>query len=259
MKFGRLIRMNKACFLACDQGLEHGPSDFNERNIDPEYIMNIAVEGGFSGIIVGHGIAEKYYRGAYKAVPLIVKLNGKTRLQRGDPLSRQLCSVDRAVKLGAAAVGYTIYPGSAHAQEMFAEFGRIVEQAHDHGIPVVLWVYPRGEGIDELDNKVLAYGARIGLELGADILKVKYNGDLENFKWMLKCAGRAKVVVSGGTKTEPAAFLKEVHDIVHVAGGTGVAVGRNIWQDQRPFSLAKALEQVVFHGKAPEDVMHLLH
>lgn len=259
MKFGKLIRMNKACFLACDQGLEHGPGDFNERNINPEYIMNIAVEGGYTGVIVGHGIAEKYYRGPFKAVPLIVKLNGKTHLQHGDPLSRQLCSVDRAVKLGAAAVGYTIYPGSRHMQEMFAEFGRIVEQAHDHGIPAILWVYPRGEHIDEMENKILAYGTRIGLELGADMLKVKFNGDLENFKWMLQCAGRTKVVISGGTKEEPAAFLKEVHEIVHEAGGDGIAVGRNIWQDPRPFSLSKALEQVIFHGKLPEDVLHLLH
>ncbi len=258
-RMNALLRKGKALFLACDQGLEHGPTDFNERNIDPEYILNIALEGGYTGVILQPGVAEKYYHGAYKDVPLIVKLNGKTRLPKIDPISRQTCSVERAVKMGASAVGYTIFDGSRAEPEIFQEFGRIVEEAHAYGLPVIAWIYPRGQDVkDDLSNEVLAYSARIGLELGADMMKLKYNGDLGNFRWMLKCAGRAKVVISGGSKKTHEEFLKEVYDTVVQANGDGLAVGRNVWQDERPFSLSKALNQIVFQKKRPEEVLHLL-
>ncbi|MBR9692466.1 aldolase, partial [Candidatus Woesearchaeota archaeon] len=205
------------------------------------------------------GTAEKYYHGKYRKVPLIVKLNGKTILPDIEPISRQHCSVERALKMGASGVGYTIYPGSKHEPEMFQEFGHIVEEAHNHGIPAVLWLYPRGQGIhNELDNELIAYSARIGLELGADILKLKYNEDLENFRWILKCAGKAKVVISGGSKKSHPAFLKDVYETIVEAGGAGMAVGRNVWQDERPFSLSKAIQEVVFKHKRPDQVLHLL-
>jgi class I fructose-bisphosphate aldolase len=258
-RISKLLRNGKALFLAYDQGLEHGPGEFNERNIDPEYILNIALEGGYTGVILQPGVAEKYYHGAYKEVPLIVKLNGKTRLPKIDPISRQTCSVARAVKMGADAVGYTIFDGSRAEPEIFQEFGRIVEEAHDYGLPVIAWMYPRGQDVqNEMANDILAYSARIGLELGADMIKIKYNGDLGNFKWMLKCAGRTRLVVSGGSKKPHPDFLKDVYDTVVTANGAGLAVGRNVWQDERPFSLSKALEQIVFHKKKPEEVLHLL-
>ncbi len=253
----KLFKKGKALFLACDQGLEHGPKDFNEHNIDPEFILHIALEGGYTAVILQPGTAEKYYHGKFRKIPLIVKLNGKTVLPQIEPVSRQHCSVSRAIKMGASAVGYTIYPGSRNEPEMFAEFGRIVEEAHDHGLPVMLWLYPRGQDVhDQLDNKLIAYAARIGLELGADILKLKYNGDLENFKWILQCAGKAKVVISGGSKKTHLEFLQEVHDTIVEANCAGIAVGRNIWQDPRPFSLSKALKDVVFRHKRPDQVAH---
>lgn len=255
-----LLKKGKAMFLACDQGLEHGPTDFNEHSVDPKYILDIALEGGFTGVIFQHGIAEKYYEGAYKDVPLIVKLNGRSKLPKIDPISRQLCSVERAVKLGAAAVGYTIYDGSPMEPEMFREFGRIVEEAHNYGIPVIAWMYPRGKDIkNDLDNNLLAYSARIGLELGADMIKIKYNGDLGNFRWMLKCAGRAKVVISGGDKTSHQKFLTEAYETAVQADCAGIAVGRNIWQDAKPYALSKALEQVVFHKSKPDIAMQMLN
>lgn len=120
-------------------------------------------------------------------------------------------------------------------------------------------MYPRGQAIqDEMSNEIIAYSARIGLELGADMLKLKYNGDLEHLKWINKCAGRAKIVISGGSKQDPHTFIKEAYEIIHVAGSDGFAIGRNVWQDERPFSISKALEQVVFHGKHPDDVAHIL-
>jgi class I fructose-bisphosphate aldolase len=259
LRMERLLRNGRAMFLACDQGLEHGPTDFNETNINPQHILDIALEGGYTGVILQAGVAEKYYHGAYKEIPLIVKLNGKTKLPNHEPIARQICSVQRAVKMGADAVGYTIYDGSRMEPEIFQEFGRIVEEAHDFGLPVIAWIYPRGRDIkDEMSNEIIAYSARIGLELGADMIKIKYNGDLNNLKWVKQCAGRTKIVISGGHKMEPETFLQEAYDAIVEGDVCGMAVGRNIWQSEKPFTLSKALEQIIFKKKRPAQVEHLL-
>ena len=203
-KMYRLLSGGRALFLACDQGLEHGPKDFNMDNINPNYILDLAEKGGFNGVIFQHGIAEKYYQSYKDRIRLIVKLNGKTNIPKVDPYSAQVCSVGRAVKLGAEAVGYTIYLGSPREAEMFREFGEIVEEAHDYGIPVIAWMYPRGRDVqNDVTTEILAYAARVGLELGADIVKIKYNHDVEGFKWVTKSAGKCKVVVAGGHKEAP--------------------------------------------------------
>jgi class I fructose-bisphosphate aldolase len=252
VSISKLCHKDKALILAYDQGMEHGPTDFNARNVDPEFIMNTALEGNYSAVAVGAGIAEKYYEGAYRDVPLICKLNMKSKLSKIDPISRQVWSVEHAIKLGASAVGFTIYDGSPNEPQMFEQFGRIVEQAHDYGIPVVAWMYPRGPNIKELDNEVLAYSARIGMELGADVIKCKFNDDLENLKWMVRCAGRTKIVISGGDKVAPEVFLNTVGKVMS-AGVLGIAVGRNVWQSDKPFSITKALKAVVYEGKSPLD------
>ncbi len=259
VKIEHLLKSKKCLLLACDQGLEHGPSkDFNEKNIDPNYIMHIALEGHFQGVILQPGVAEKYHVEHYKDIPLIVKLNGKTSLLKGDPYSAQTCSVDRAIKMGAEAVGYTIYPGSKHEAKMFAEFGKIVEQAHDYGIPVICWLYPRGEVIhDEVSTEITAYAARIGLELGADFVKIKYNKDLDAFKWVINSAGRTKVLVSGGDYTSDRDILQECWD-TQQAGATGMAIGRAIWQNPKPFSMAKALQAIMWKKASVDEAMKFL-
>ena len=258
INMGKLLHKGRALFLAYDQGLEHGPTDFDKKNVDPEYILNIALEGGYTGIILQPGVAEKYWKGPYREVPLIVKLNGKSRLAKIDPISRQTCSVERAIKMGASAVGYTIYDGSPNEPEIFREFGKVVEEAHNYGIPVIAWMYPRGRFIhDDEENEILNYSARIGLELGADMIKIKYNGDSENFAWLTRCAGRAGVLVAGGSKKDPHTLLTQVGETM-TNGACGVAVGRNIWQSDKPFSLSKALRSIVIDRKsALESSKHL--
>jgi len=255
IKLDNILKDGKLMILACDQGLEHGPQDFNEDNIDPEHIMDLALEGGYTAVAIQAGVAEKYYGLHYKDVPLIVKLNGKTSYKHGDPLSRQHTSVEHAVRLGAAAVGYTIYLGSEHEQEQFVEFGRIVEQAHSYGLPVVLWNYPRGKAVeDELATDTIAYGTRVALELGADVVKLKYNGDKEGFRWVLKNAGRAKVVISGGPLRDEREFLQGLWEVMD-EGCHGIAVGRNAWQHPKPFSMTRAMKDIIFDSKSVDDAM----
>jgi len=247
------LEKNRGVLLAYDQGLEHGPTDFNERNFDPAFIMRLAVEGKFNSIIFQKGLAEKYYDGR---VPLIIKVNGKTNLVKGEPIARQNCSVKHAAKLGAKAVGYTIYPGSAHENVMLEEFGRIQEEAHALNIAAIAWIYPRGEATkNDTAPEVIAYAARVGLEAGADAVKIKYSGTVDAFKWAVKCAGKAKVFMSGGPKAETDAdFLRQVRGAID-AGASGLAVGRNVWQSADPLKMARALRALVIEDRSVEEAL----
>lgn len=253
MSMDIFLEKGRGVLLAYDQGLEHGPTDFNERNFDPAFIMRLAVEGKFNAIIFQKGLAEKYYDGR---VPLILKVNGKTNLAKGEPIARQNCSVKHAARLGAKAVGYTIYPGSVHESIMLEEFGRIQEEAHELDMAAIAWIYPRGEAIkNDSTPEVIAYAARVGLEAGADAVKIKYPGTVDAFKWAVKCAGKAKVFMSGGPKAETEAdFLKQVRGAVD-AGARGLAVGRNVWQSADPLKMARALRALVIEDRSVEEAL----
>ena len=254
----KLLKNDRCLILAYDHGMEHGPVDFNEHNVDPAHIINIAEEAGYNAIAIHHGLAEKYYSNDRYSVPLLIKLNGKSSIPKIEPISSQICSVSRALKLGAEAVGYTIYLGSAREPIIFEEFANVVEEAHDNGIPVVAWVYPRGEFVKNDDSiEMTAYAARIALEMGADMVKLKYSPDLEGYKWVVKSAGRCKVLVAGGDKASELEFLKIAHDSIQ-AGATGLAVGRNIWQHPNPLKISEALKAVVFDENTPEEAMRFL-
>jgi class I fructose-bisphosphate aldolase len=269
----KIMPGGRAMILAYDQGFEHGPRDFVEHpeSANFEYILDIAKRGRFTGIVLHAGLAEKYEREIQGSnVPLILKLNGTSELcTEEEPYSPQLYSVEDALELGATAVGYTVYSGSKYEDEMQKEFSRIIREAHRKGIPVIGWMYPRGKSlfdrrsasktlkialeeqeetnlaIDETPS-IVAYGARIGLELGADIVKVKYTGSPESFRWVVQSAFPTKVVMSGGpmTKTDEG-FLSRVKDVL-TAGAVGIAVGRNIWQRKDPLIISEKIHQIIF-------------
>ncbi len=244
-RMGAFLKDGKSMLLAYDQGLEHGPStDFTDKNVDPAMIMETAAKGKFSGVVFQKGVAERFYDGR---VPLIVKLNGKTSLPKGEPVSRQVCSVEQAVSLGAKGVGYTIYLGSQFEGEMFAEFGKIQEQAHERGLPAIAWIYPRGAAVqNDTSKEIVSYAARAGLELGADAVKIKYTGDPATFAWAVKSAAGVRVFMSGGPKAPTDDdFLKQVKGVIE-AGATGLAVGRNVWQNADPLAMADKIRKIIF-------------
>src|SRR5271157_803542 len=248
------LKDGKSMLLAYDQGLEHGPSkDFDDRNVDPSFIMETAVRGQFNGVVFQKGVAERFYTGK---VPLIVKVNGKTGLPQGEPMSKQVCSVEHAVSLGAKAVGYTIYLGSGFEAEMLAEFGRVQEEAHRKEVAAIAWIYPRGAGVqNDASKEIVAYAARTGLELGADAVKIKYTGDSSSFSWAVKSAAGMKVFMSGGPKAPTdEAFLQQVRGVMD-AGATGIAVGRNVWQHREPLKMAKNLRKVIFERKSAAEAV----
>ncbi len=240
--------------LPIDQGLEHGPADFfeNPEALDPQYQYDLAREGNFSAIALHIGLAEKYHHEYAGDVPLILKLNGKTGIPADTHAFSPLTgTVEDAVRLGADAIGYTIYVGSPSQDRDFTQFVEVRRAADRLGMPVVVWAYPRGEAIAKKGGKeslyAIDYAARVALELGADVVKVNYpvasEKDKESpapynnltldpdqaFRKVVESAGRALVLVSGGEKVGDRELLAKVRSSMD-AGATGIIFGRNLWQ-----------------------------
>lgn len=243
----KIIWKGKILLLAYDQGIEHGPTDFDDRNVDPNYIIDIASEGGYTGLVLQKGVAEKYYDKMKRLkVPLVLKLNGKTSLVKGDPVSRQLASIEEAVDLGAVAVGYTIYIGSFHEEEMLVEASRIQAEAHKRGLPLILWIYPRGAGVKDIKKSdLMAYATRVALTIGADVVKIHPEGSMKDFAWAVKSAGKVRVICAGGSKVGEEKLLKTIEGYMK-NGGSGMAIGRNVWQAEAPLELSEKIRDVVW-------------
>jgi fructose-bisphosphate aldolase, class I len=249
--------------LPIDQGLEHGPADFfeNPAALDPAYQYELAKQGNFSAIALHIGLATKYFPAYAGEVPLILKLNGRTNIPSGaQPFSGLTGTVEDAVRLGADAVGYTLYVGSPAQDRDFQQFTQIRDDAARLGMPVIVWAYPRGEAVEAKGGRdslyAVDYAARVALELGADVVKVNYPvpsdhdkdspapynalrlSPLEMFRKVVQSAGRALVLVSGGEKVGDAELLDKVRGAMD-AGATGIIFGRNLWQ--RPMAEALRL------------------
>lgn len=243
-----LTKDDKMLMLAYDQGMEHGPDEFDDRNFDPKYILQIAREGKYTCVAMQYGIASKFWKDEFEDIPLVVKLNGKTRLGK-EILSLANASVSDALNLGASAVGYTIYLGSPHEAQMIQEFSQIRDMAHAKDIPAFAWMYPfitpPSSNDDELEAEIVAYAARVGAELGADVIKIKYPRQADKLPWIIQNAVGTKVIMSGGDRTTDEAFLDKAQKFM-AAGGDGIAVGRNAWQHPQPLEISAKLHKLVW-------------
>ena len=252
-----ISRDGKVLILAYDHGLEHGPVDFEAvpETKDPEAVWDVATHDAVSAMAVQKGIAEAFYPSYEDDVNLLAKLNGTSNLWMGEPDSAVNWSVDYAAEVGADAVGFTMYGGSNYEVEMAEEFRDAQEAAREHDLPVVMWSYPRGQGLKN-DKKpdTIAYAARQALELGADIAKVKYPGSSEKMAHAVDMAGPTEVVMSGGSKTSDQDFLETVKGAID-AGAVGLAVGRNVWQRENPAAFLDGLEAVIYEETSVEEAL----
>ncbi len=240
--------------LPIDQGIEHGPRDFfpNPASKDPDYQFRLAAEAGYSAIACQIGLASKYYPDYAGRVPLILKVNGKTDVPpSGDAFSTTNPSVEDAVRLGADAVGYTLYVGSPRQDEDLHQLKGVREDCERYGMPLVIWSYPRGSAIDkkggQLSLYAIDYAARMAMEMGADVVKLNmpapgekdrdspapYNEmdvtQEEAIRHCVESAGRSLVVLSGGSRVDDETVLSHAQWVME-AGGSGVIFGRNVWQ-----------------------------
>jgi len=253
--FDHGLRNGTAFFLPYDQGLEHGPRDFfaNSQAGDPAYIVKLAIAGGFNGIAIQIGLAEKFYWDYAGEVPLVLKLNGKTDIPSdAEALSPVHASVEDAVRLGADAVGYTMYVGTPAQEADFAQYRQVRADAQRLGMPLIVWAYPRGAAIEAKGGKdsfyAVDYAARVASELGADVVKVnfphpekqksvrpEYAAEFTSqqaIDAVVRSANRTLVLVSGGSKAGDQAMLDKAAQSM-AAGGLGLIFGRNVWQ--RPY------------------------
>ena len=248
-----------AIFLPYDHGLEHGPRDFagHLESGDPRQIIRLAVEGGFNGVALQIGLAGKFYWEYAGEVPLVLKLNGKTDIPSpADPVSPVNATVEEAVRLGADAVGYTLYVGTPGQERDFAQYLRVRADAERFGMPLIVWSYPRGAAIDAKGGKdsfyAVDYAARTASELGADMVKVNfpqptkregvpeaYRGEFtpqHAIEAVVRSAGRSLLLVSGGEHAGQEAMLEKARESME-AGATGLIFGRNVFQRSHDESL----------------------
>ena len=267
LNHGALKGTGKCLILPVDQGVEHGPARsfaVNPPGYNPFYHFELAIEAGCNAYAAPLGFLEAGASQFAGMIPLILKLNNHDTLhEEKDPASSVTASVKDALQLGCVAVGYTIYPGSAHYKVMYEQLREIARDAKDHGLAVVVWSYPRGEQISkdgETAIDVVAYAAQIAAQLGAHIIKVKlptehieqaaakkvYDAQnvqiktlAERVRHVVQSAfdGRRIVIFSGGvTKENDQAIFDEVRAI-RDGGGFGSIMGRNSFQRKKEDAL----------------------
>jgi class I fructose-bisphosphate aldolase len=277
---GTTAGSGRMVILPVDQGFEHGPARSfapNPAGYDPRFHFELAVEAGCNAYAAPLGFLEAGAADFAGEVPLILKLNNHDVLHdEKDPLSAVTGSVNDALRLGCVAIGFTIYPGSAHASTMYEQIRDLAEEAKSAGLVVVVWSYPRGSDISkagETGIDVVAYAAQIAAQLGAHVVKVKLPsahveqaeakkayekyaipvGTLaERVRHVVQSTfdGRRIVIFSGGaTKPNDDEVIDEARAI-RDGGGFGSIIGRNSFQRKKPEAL-KLLSSImaVYTGK----------
>ncbi|MCZ6553375.1 MAG: class I fructose-bisphosphate aldolase [SAR324 cluster bacterium] len=256
MNHGVLAGTGKMVILPVDQGFEHGPARSfasNPAGYDPFSHFQLAIDAGCNAYAAPLGFLEAGAAEYAGDIPLILKLNNSDVLfESPDPCPAVTGSVKDALRLGCSAVGYTIYPGSAHRNTMYEALREIAAEAKDVGLAVVVWSYPRGGGLSkegETAIDVAAYAAQIAAQLGAHIIKVKaptahieldaarkvYEQEkipiatlADRVRHVVQSAfdGRRIVIFSGGAAKDAEGLLEEIRGI-HAGGGYGSIIGRN--------------------------------
>ncbi len=256
---GTLAGTGKMVILPVDQGFEHGPVRSFQPNVlgyDPEYHVQLALDSGCNAYAAPLGFIEAVADKYAGQIPLILKVNNSDTLAKLDqPISALTSSVQDALRLGCAAIGYTIYPGSGERNRMYEDLRDLIAEAKSVGIPTVLWAYPRGAGISksgETAVDICAYAAQISAQLGAHVIKVKPPQDfIEQAeakkvfeKYGIKTAtledrvrhvvqsafnGKRIVIFSGGEAKSNEEVLADVRGLA-AGGAFGSIMGRNAFQ-----------------------------
>jgi class I fructose-bisphosphate aldolase len=266
LNHGRLAGTGKMVILPVDQGFEHGPARSfapNPAGYDPRYHFQLAIEAGCNAYAAPLGFLEAGISDYVGEIPLILKCNNHDLLHdEKDPISAVTAGVEDALRLGCVAIGFTIYPGSAEAQQMYEQLRELALEAKSAGLAVVVWSYPRGSGLSkegETAIDVVAYAAQIAAQLGADIIKVKLPSEhveqpaaqkvyqqydipiatlADRVNHVVQSAfdGRRIVIFSGGPSVGDEEFYTEVRAI-RDGGGFGSIIGRNSFQRKKADAL----------------------
>ena len=243
---------NRTVIVPMDHGVTIGPV---KGLANMQNIVDKLLDGDVDAVILNRGIAKSVDTGN---AGLIVHLSGIT-IHCPDPNNKvQVCSVADAVRLGADAVSVHINMGAKEEAHMLSTMGKVACECDDFGMPLLAMMYPRGPNIkDSHDVDLVAHAARLGAELGADIVKTNYTGDVETFRQVVDSCP-VPVVIAGGPKAETNMdVLQMVKDSV-TAGGAGLSIGRNVFQHKDPTKMVQALSAIVHHGMFVSDALKIL-
>jgi len=245
-------KSRRTVIVPMDHGLSMGPIAGLE---DMAAIINKVAEGGADAVVLHKGIVRAGHRGYGKDVGLIIHLSGSTALGP-DPNSKvPVASVEEAVSLGADAVSVHVNVGAANEQDQLRTLGEVAETCATWGIPLLAMMYPRGPKVkNQHDPELVAHAARVGAELGVDIVKTVYTGDPNTFKKVVRGCP-VPIVIAGGPKMETAEdVLKIAYEAMRV-GAIGTSIGRNIFQHKNPTAMIKALTRIVHENASVKQAM----
>jgi len=260
---GKQIRMERimnrdtgrTVIVPMDHGVSVGPI---EGLIDMKTTVNAVATGGANAIVIHKGLVSSGHRRRGRDVGLIIHLSASTVLSPYPNAKTLVCTVEEAIKLGADAISIHVNIGNGSEREMLADLGQVARVAREWGIPLLSMMYPRGEKIqDEYDHKVVKHVARLGAELGADIVKVSYTGSVDTFRQVV--AGcPVPVVIAGGPKMSSDRDILEMVQGAIEAGGAGVSIGRNVFQHRDPSRMVGAISMLVHENSGVEEALAFL-
>ncbi len=263
MQLGKQIRLERiinrrsqrAIIVPMDHGITLGPID---GLVDMRTVVNDVAEGGADAVLMHKGLIRCSHRQSGKDVGLIVHLSASTALCPHGNRKTLVATVEEALCHGADCVSVHVNLGDPDERHMLQDFGKVAEACDRWGMPLFAMVYARGPQVQNgYDTNVVAHCARVGVELGADIVKVVYPGTVEGFSKVVEgCC--VPVLIAGGEKMDSTRdILQMAHDAIE-AGGAGLSVGRNVFQHPDRVNLVRALRAIVHEDVAVDDALAMM-
>ena len=250
---GKKIRMERifnresgrTVIVPLDHGVTAGPID---GLIDLMETVNKVADGGANAVIGHLGLPLYGHRGYGKDIGLILHLSASTSLSP-EPNSKVIVNpVETALKMGADGVSIHVNLGAVDERKMLRDFGYISNECLNWGMPLLAMIYTRGPKIkNEYGKEVIKHAARVGAELGADVVKVNYTGSPDSFSEVVSGCP-VPVVIAGGEKVETDEELLEMVAGSLAGGGAGVSIGRNVFQHRDPIGIVGAIAKIVHHN-----------
>jgi fructose-bisphosphate aldolase/2-amino-3,7-dideoxy-D-threo-hept-6-ulosonate synthase len=247
-----LQKDNRTVIVPMDHGVSMGPI---KGITNMQNIVDQLLKGGVDAIVLNKGIAKLV---DLDSAGLIVHLSAISNLTPNANNKVQVCTVQEAIRIGADAVSVHINVGAPDEDKMLAKLGRVADECDVYGIPLLAMMYPRGPKIQsEHAADVVAHAARLGAELGADIVKTNYTGSIKTFKAVVESCP-VPVIIAGGPKCKTEQeILQTAYESIK-AGGAGLSIGRNVFQHENPTLIVKALSAIVHKGISVEQALKIL-
>lgn len=269
MQIGKAIRLERitnratknAVIVPMDHGVTVGPI---AGLVDLPSAVDKVATGGADAVLGHVGLPRLGHRGYGQDVGLILHLSASTSLAPDSNHKVLVSSVERAIRYGADGVSIHVNLGAEDESGMLRDFGDVAMACEEWGMPLLAMVYTRGPKIsNEYGLEVVKQAARVGAELGADIVKVVYTGDSKSFRQVVEGAGGnlpggIRVVIAGGEKMETDEEVLTMVAGAMEAGGAGVSIGRNVFQHANPEKMVAALVAIVHQGKSVDEAMKVL-